>query len=69
MKTTRGVWMTLTLLTAFLSISACTPATEFCAVVQSKIQLPRQAAEIVVEQAREEAVQISAQNVFWQDNC
>ena len=62
---------TKSLLIAFLSLSACGSISTdtFCVVYDSPIELPRAAAEIVVDEARGEAEKIAARNAYRAEHC
>jgi hypothetical protein len=60
-------------LIASLGASACAPVStggrDFCDVYTSPVAFPREVAQMVVADARAEAVKIDARNRYWDANC
>jgi hypothetical protein len=60
-------------LIASLGASACAPVStggrDFCDVYTSAVTFPREVAQMVVADARTEAVKIDARNRYWDANC
>ena len=59
------------LIVSLASLSACvaTPSSDFCLVVSGPILFPAQVAQVVVRDARAEAVKIDTQNRYGAARC